>query len=203
MIKNIVFDMGGVLIQWNPDDLLTRHHVNEQERKVLMENLFHNWKWSLLDAGYYNEQQLVDEVCPLIPEKLRPIVRDIVMDFGRDNVPVMPGMPQLVKRLKDNGYKIYLLSNAGPRHHEYWCKVEGHEYFDGVFVSALYKMIKPERIIYKTMLETFKIKAEESVFIDDMPINCTGAFLSGITPINFKGTDNLIAELTKIGVNCN
>ncbi len=200
MIKNIIFDMGGVLIKWNPEELMAKYNLTSEEYDFLLERIFYNWKWSLLDAGYYTNRQFVDVVAPTIPEYLRSVLYDVVMNYGREPVPAVPGMPGLVKKLKKNGYRIYLLSNAGLNHSEYWCNVEGHEFFDGVFVSAYYKMLKPERIIYKTMLDTFGIKAEESVFIDDLPINCAGAFLCGITPVNFKGTDKLIEELTELGV---
>lgn len=203
MIKNIIFDMGGVLIKWDPEGMLKKMGLTDTDRETVMNTVFKSYHWSLLDAGYYDEQAIFEVFKKQLPEHLHKAVEAILMDFGNETVEMIPGMPELVKKLKDNGYGIYLLSNAGPRHPEYWKNVKGHENFDGVFVSANYKKFKPERAIYTCMLEKYGLKAQESVFIDDLAINCAGAFLVGINPIVFKGKDNLIEELEKLGVNCN
>ena len=204
MIKNLIFDMGGVLIEWNPSEMLEREHVSEEDRKLIFEKAFNNYKWNLLDAGYYEkEEDFLAEICPTLPEHLQSLITRIVMDFGEEFMRPMPGMEELIKKLSKNGYKIYLLSNAGPGHDKYWSKIPSSRYFDKIMVSALEKMYKPERLIIQHALETFDAKADESVFIDDLAINCAGAFLAGITPINFKSVGSLIEELEKLGVNCN
>ena len=202
MIKNIIFDMGGVLINWNPNGAMAKMGLSDSDRELVMNTVFRSYHWPLLDAGYYNEEQIMQIFRKQLPEHLHKVVESIVLDFGNESVEVIPGMPELVKKLKDNGYGLYLLTNAGPRQPEYWKNVEGHENFDGVFVSSFYGLYKPERTIFSRMLSEYNLKPDECVFVDDLALNCAGAFLSGIKPVLFKGKEELSAELEKLGVDC-
>lgn len=203
MIKNIIFDMGGVLINWNPTQFMREAGLSEQDITLLNGLTFKNYKWTLMDAGYFgSDEAFLEFILKDVPERLHKVLSDIVLDFGREVVETLDGMPDLVRTLKRNGYGIYLLSNAGYRHPDYWQHVDSHECFDGVVVSAHVRMIKPEKRIYDHILEKYDLKASECVFVDDLPINCAGAYIAGITPVNFKSREQLIESLEKLGVNC-
>lgn len=201
MIKNIVFDMGGVLIKWTPRMYIDRYNLTEEEKILLEKVIFRNYHWPLLDFGYYKtEQDFLNDINPMIPEHLRDIAKDIVTKWDQPQVPDYPGMADLIGKLKNNGYKIYLLSNAGPRHDEYWPRVAASKYFDGKVVSAYESQFKPGTEIFKTLLNRFSLKAEECVFIDDVAVNCAGAFLAGLTPIVFENPEQLVTELSKLNI---
>ena len=84
------------------------------------------------------------------------------------------------KKLKENGYKIYLLSNASSDFHERRSGIPALSYFDGVVVSADYKLLKPEKEIYEVLYEKFLLKPEECFFIDDVQKNIDGAKATGM-----------------------
>lgn len=81
------------------------------------------------------------------------------------------GAKELVEELKNNGYKVYLLSNASINQKNYWSSVPGSEFFDGVLVSSFIKIIKPQPEIYEYLLNKYNLKREECVFIDDSTQN--------------------------------
>jgi putative hydrolase of the HAD superfamily len=97
------------------------------------------------------------------------------------------GMAELVQELKENGYGIYLLSNASLRQHDYWSKVPGWQFFDGKIISADEKVMKPHPDFYRIALERFALKPEECFFIDDVPANIEGALYCGIPGAVFHG----------------
>lgn len=201
MIKNIIFDMGGVLIDWTPEKYTARYDISAEDKTLLEDVIYKDYRWPLLDFGYYEtEQAFLEDAYKLLPERLHQIAKELVCDWDKPEILNYPGMGELVKQLKENGYNIYLLSNAGARHKEYWHKVAGSEYFDGVVISNYEKQFKPCPEIYKTLLNRYNLVADECVFTDDMATNCAGAFLCGIHPIVFRGPERLKVELRKLGV---
>ena len=110
-------------------------------------------------------------------------------------------MQFLPKALKEAGYHCYLLTNASVLFREYEDRIPAFQAMDGIFVSAEHKMLKPDREIYETMLAEFGLKAEESIFIDDMPVNVAGAIFCGMKGIVYKDdVDQLLADLKWYGV---
>lgn len=201
MIKNIIFDMGGVLIDWSPRAYIERYDISEEDINLLEKVVFNTYRWPLLDFGYYeSEEDFLKDIDCDIPQHLKQIARKLVLEWDNPSILNYKGMAEIIKKLKDNGYKIFLLSNAGPRHKNYWHKVAGSEYFDGVMVSAYEKLYKPCKEIYLDLLQKFSLNADECVFTDDLTVNCAGAFMCGIHPIVFRNPEDLCSELRKLGV---
>ncbi len=200
MIKTIIFDMGGVLIDFAPDKFVERYPIlSEDEKKLLANEVFKSGPWSLLDFGFITEDEEIAMVCERVPERLHKVVEDLVRTWDDPIIP-MPGMAELTTELKDNGYRLLLLSNAGPRHDEYWPKIPGSGNFDGKLISAYEKLYKPQTDIFELLLRRFGVDPREAVFIDDSPPNCAGAMMVGLDAIVFRGEDELRVELEKRGV---
>ena len=198
MIKNMVFDMGNVLLHFSPSHYVKNLGLeNAEDEKKVFNATYLTWKCAYLDKGDFTEESFVDAVCEDIGEKYRPYIEKLIFHWADDVKPV-DGMADLIKELKDKGYKIYLLSNAGFRQHEYWERIPGHEYFDGTIVSCDVKAVKPERRIYEKLYETFNLKPEECFFIDDLIINIYGAKETGMDGFVFRNDiDDLRNELKK------
>lgn len=201
MIRNIVFDMGQVLIRWRPADMLDALPLTAQERCMILEELFQSVEWVMQDRGVLVEAETVERAMARLPEYLRPSVDKLAHWFRWHLVP-MPGMAALVRELKEQGYGLYLLSNASTALRGYFPGIPGSECFDGIVVSGEEKVMKPLAKIYETLFDRFDLKAEECLFIDDAPANIDGAAVCGMQGIIFRGdAKRLRNELRSRGVN--
>ena len=187
MIKNIIFDMGRVLVEFYPEDFLTKEGITDiAERELLLREIFHHEDWTNMDAGIMNEQEMYDEAVKRIPEHLHQTAHNLIFDWNDPIIPVK-GMEDFVRECKEKGYGIYLLSNASVAQPVYWLRIPGHQYFDGTVVSALEKIMKPDVRIYQILLDRYGLKAEECLFIDDVARNIKGAEKAGIRGYLFDG----------------
>ena len=187
MIRNIVFDMGNVLINYDPAHFVARLGLeNPEDEQLLLREIFQSPDWARQDRGEIGESGLYALVCGRLPARLHGAAEELIF---RWNEPIEPigGMDGLVKKCKDAGLGVYLLSNASVRQREYWDEIPGSELFDGRIISAEVKCVKPGPEIYGILLERFGLKAEESVFVDDMPANVEGAKRAGLRGILFDG----------------
>ena len=179
MIRNILFDMGNVLIYFDRNLFMERLGVSEEDRKLLMREVFLSVEWVRMDRGSLVEESALEYICRRLPERLHDAAQKLVSMWDRPILPI-PGMYELIEELKTNGYGIYLLSNASLRQHEYWPRIPASRFFDGTLISADEGVIKPQPEIYRLILERCGLKAEECFFIDDVPANIEGAFSCGI-----------------------
>ena len=203
MIKNIVFDMGNVLIYFDRDAFLDTVGVTDPEdRKILLREIYLSLEWSRMDRGSLTDSEAAKIMEKRVPERLRKYVHALVEEGDRPILPV-PGMAELVEELKKNGYGIYLLSNASYHQRDYWPRIPGAEFFDGEMVSAYELLVKPQPEIYERLCERFSLKAEECVFIDDSTLNCEGAFFCGMSTVPFHDdVSELRSKLRGMGVSC-
>ena len=185
-IKNVVFDMGQVLLRFDRDRVIGRLGLPKEDEKTLMNEVFLSKEWELMDWGETTDEAAAESICARLPARLHEPVRQIVLHWDEPIEPV-PGMAELVGELKRAGYGVYLLSNASHRQPEYWARVPGAELFDGGVISAEIGYVKPEREIYQALLERYGLKAEECFFVDDTPLNVVGAMRCGMDGAVFHG----------------
>ena len=178
MIKNIIFDMGGVLIDYNPEKTLYGM-FDKETADILLREIFRNPIWSDKDRGIIFPEDIMAQKRDAIPAEVFEKVSEMVDNFYPYMLP-FEKMYGLVKQLKENGYGIYLLSNASSDFHERRNGIPALALFDGVVVSADYKVLKPEKEIYLTLFEKFGLKPEECFFIDDVQANIDGAKMAGM-----------------------
>lgn len=187
MIRNVVFDMGNVLITFNQARFIDRAGVTDPaDKELLMRELFHSIEWSFMDWGEMDEAEAEAAILKRLPERLHAVARDMIYRWNEPVEPI-PGMAQLIADLKAKGMGVYLLSNASVRLPEYFPSVPGSEHFDGGVVSALEKCVKPMPEIYRVLLNRYGLKAEECLFVDDIAINVTGAMRCGMQGYVFDG----------------
>lgn len=198
MIRNIVFDMGNVLVRFDPGMFMTREGIlDPEDRQTVTRELFQSVEWAQMDMGILNEDTVEPRVLTRVPERLREKVKHLLHNwaFPRE---MMPGMEDLVYRLKKAGYGIYLLSNASASQPDYWNPMPVSKYFNGTMISAFVKTVKPNPTIYRLFTEEFGLPEEECVFIDDAPINVAGAIACGWQGIVFHGDEAEIEEKLKL-----
>ena len=201
MIRNVVFDMGQVLIHWNPHLLLTPFHLTPEEEDAVIRELFQSVEWVRLDRGTITEEGAVRAVCERLQETLHTCVREVVTRWHARTLEPMEGMADLLRELKEKGMHIYLLSNANLKLRSYFPRIPGSECFDGLMVSAEERLLKPQHEIFEALLYRFGLKAEECFFVDDVPANVEGAAEAGLSGTVFYGdVPRLRRELRKAGI---
>lgn len=186
MIQNIVFDMGGVLIDFNPSRYIARVTDDPRDAELLRQELFISEEWAHTDRGDMTYEEVADSVCRRLPERLHPLVRRLLAEWVLD-MPAIPGAEELARDLKAAGYRIYLLSNTCEKFHTFRELIPALRYFDGEFISCDWRLVKPEPGIYQSFFSHFGLVPAECLFIDDSPQNIEAAARQGMAGYVFHG----------------
>ena len=197
-IKNIIFDFGGVLIDWNPVYLYSKVFETEDEINHFLENIC-TYPWNVLqDAGRSIKEATLEKQLEHPQYK-----EEIGMYYGRWEE-MLGGIFEentaLVAPLKER-YNVYGLTNWSAE--TLPIAIERYEFFkylDGIVVSGDEKLVKPDLQIYKVLLDRYDINAHESLFIDDNLANIEAACELGFHTIHYTPEVNLKAELESAGV---
>ena len=200
MIRNILFDMGNVLIRFDRKLFLDRLEVSEEDKSLLLREVFANVEWAQMDRGSKTEATAWESACKRLPSRLHLAAKQLFFRWDEPLIPI-EGMYELVEELKEKGYGIYLLSNASYRQHEYWPRIPASRFFDGTLISADVGVVKPQPEIYKLCAEKFGLKVEECFFIDDVGANIEGAVNCGMSgTVFFSDVSRLRKDLRSAGV---
>lgn len=187
-IKNVVFDLGGVLIDFNEQRMLD-DNVPKEFHSAVSRATFHSEEWKMMDSGILEVEEAVDKMLESLPEEIHEGVRSMIID-REVQMPPIHEMTAVIDALYDNGYTLYVLSNCAKWLHEFLerCVPSGDK-FSGMIVSADHGTIKPDERIYNILFDTYSLKAEECFFIDDSPANIETARKLGMTAHCFKNRD--------------
>lgn len=194
MIKNVIFDMGNVLLSYNPDICLKRFVAHEEDRKTIKRELFEGPEWEAGDLGELTDEERFEKVSRRVPARLHEALKKCALEWTVCLKPV-PGAREFLSYVKEKGYRIYVLSNASSSFYDYFPGFLPFDYFDGVVVSCALHLVKPDIRIYRYLLDTYGLKAEECFFIDDMAANVEGAQKAGMGGAVFHGDFEEIKEL--------
>lgn len=199
MIRNIVFDMGKVLLDYDPVKVCWQYTDRAEDVELIDKVLFSAPEWVLLDKGVITEEEAMKVVRDRLKEdRLKRMVDLCLANWHVYNISPKAGMKELVKDLKKNGACIYLCSNASLRLRVFEQQIPGIEYFDGTLVSAEERLLKPDPAIYMRLFEKFGIRPEESFFIDDLAANIEGARKTGMDGHCFADGDvNSLREVLR------
>ncbi|MDO4939563.1 MAG: HAD family phosphatase [Lachnospiraceae bacterium] len=187
MIKNLIFDMGNVLINYRPEHFMDRAGLTDaQDRETLLKEVFHSEEWIMADAGKITAADIFTLCSKRLPDRLHAVTRELILHWFEPLEPI-PGMAEFIKQNKELGRGIYLLSNAPDTAHLYVDKVPGIEYFDGITISSDIRMEKPYADIFNYVCDKYGLVHEECLFIDDVQKNVDGAEAVGMHGYLFTG----------------
>ena len=184
MIKNIVLDMGNVLLEFNPNVIIDKTCDTEEEKALILKELFLGEEWIMGDYGTITNAERFDLISKRVPEHLHDKLRECVDNWDICMKPI-EGAQEFCKNIRDKGYNVYVLSNACNKFHEYFPRNYDVDFFDGIMVSSDVHMIKPDVRIYELLLDKYSLKAEECLFIDDREENVEGARKAGVKAVIF------------------
>lgn len=196
-MKNIVFDFGGVLVDWNPHHLYDKYFGSREKAEWFLNNIC-LYSWNLQMDGGKPFAEGVAELQAEHPEWSEAIAiyhtRWIEMMNGE-----IEGMASVIRRLKMAGYGVYGLTNWSA---ETFPMIRDtypvFQEFDGIVVSGEEHLLKPDAAIYKCLLERYALQAEESLFVDDNADNVAGARNVGMKAIQFTSVEELERELKDV-----
>ena len=197
-IQNIIFDFGGVLIDWNPIYLYSKVFDNESDMNYFLENIC-TPQWNIQqDAG-----RPLDEATKLLQQE-HPEYKELIGYYYSRWEEMLGGViepSERVLRMLKPHYPIYGLTNWSaetiPIAYE---KYDFFDLLDGIVVSGDEKLIKPDPKIYHVLLDRYNLKADESLFIDDNIQNVQAAEKIGFHTIHFTENINLEEEVKERGL---
>lgn len=185
MLKNIIFDFGNVIMNYDPNEILNHYQLTPEEHQLLLKNIFQSKEWLEIDAGKIAEDEATEIFVNRVPEKLQRKVKQIMATWP-ENVDFYEPVFHFISELKRQGYKIYALSNTGMSFANFVKNSEMGDYFDGYVFSAQEKLMKPDPKIYQLLLKRYSLKPEECLFIDDLSVNTKAAKKVGMDAFTFK-----------------
>lgn len=196
-IRNIVFDFGGVLLDWNPRHMYRAFFPNEADMEYFLSNICTD-AWNaeqdrgrsfsdgirLLQSQYPDYQEAIH----LYSEKWEDMLKG-----------ELPESTKLLRELKEQKYALYGLTNWSKEKIQIaYRKYDFFALFDGIVVSGVEELIKPDKRIYKVLLDRYGLQAEQSVFIDDNAANIQAAGELGFKVILFDNISNVRKQLTEL-----
>jgi putative hydrolase of the HAD superfamily len=197
---NLIFDLGGVVVRWDPDAIIAGVFSDPGLRARAKADVLAHPDWLDVDRGTL----AVDEGIRRAARRTG-LAHDEVARLFAAVPPSLVPFPEtvaLLYRLKARGYPLYCLSNMGFASIERLEREQRFfEVFSGVVVSCRLRLCKPEPAIYQHALSTYGLKAQDTVFIDDVEKNVAAAAQLGIHPIQFRNVAQLERELRALGVN--
>lgn len=194
MVKNIIFDLGKVLLNFEPLEYLCNKIPEKQIAYKIYGEIFKSSEWVMLDRGVITEEEAVNRICDRNRANDQ-LIRDVMVDWY-DILAPMEDVVDILKELKFLGYKIYFLSNFHLLAFENVSRrYEFFENFDGGIVSYKEKLLKPENGIYDKLVSTYGIEPSESIFIDDTEENITSAERLGFKTVLFTSSNDLKEKL--------
>lgn len=188
MYKNIIFDMGNVLILFYPEKTFGKYLEDKSDVDKIMNVFYKSGAYRECDRGTKTYAEVIDEVSSLLPENVLSVLKDLYLEkgYGLTEMPPFPEMYDLILELKANGYKTYLLSNAGYDFYEYSPHKPAIALMDGRIISCEHKVLKPEKEIYEILFNTYSLDPAECIFIDDVAENIEGGKKCGMDGIVFS-----------------
>lgn len=190
MVKNIIFDLGNVLIKYDPKTFIETY-VSEKNREQFISSVFHSDEWQDLDRGTLSYEKAVEVFSERNPEEKIAVERLFKNNIQDALFPNMKNI-EFVKRLKEENYKLYILSNFHRESFEMISeKLEFEKFFDGKIVSCYCHLLKPEKEIYDLILGEYNLSPEETLFIDDTKANIEKAKELGIQVVHLTSLEEL------------
>jgi putative hydrolase of the HAD superfamily len=195
---NVVFDLGGVLLTWKPDQIIKRIFKDREGQKIIMDKFFCHRDWIDLDRGILDREKAIERAAVrthLDASKIKKLMELVPYSL----IPI-PDTLELIRSVKKNGNRVFVLSNMHidsinfiEKKYPIW------DIFDGMIISSRIQMVKPELEIYQHLLDKFDLVIDKTIFIDDVYENLEAASKLGMRIIRFENTCQCEKELKALG----
>jgi putative hydrolase of the HAD superfamily len=196
-MKNLIFDLGLVLVGWDPRAVLEKHFSDSDDCENAAVNIFEHQDWQELDRGSFSESEAIQRFARNTGFS-EEVAAGAVAAVRNSIVALEPGVA-LLEWVRERGTPLYCISNMAtatyeqlrPRH-------EFFDHFEDIVVSGYVKLIKPEAEIFTYALERFSLPANECLFLDDRPENVAAARELGIHAVQYESTWDCVDEVKSL-----
>lgn len=196
MIKNIILDVGKVLVEWEPDMAFRSLGFEGETLRAVKAATVESSDWNEFDRGALSYEDMLAKFISNAPD----YEKEIRMVWDNVGLPIAQYdySKAWILRMKQKGYKVYILSNYSKWTYENTTEALSFlEDVDGAIFSFQVHQIKPELEIYQSLLDKYHLQPQESVFIDDRQENIDAAIKKGIHGIRFTTYEETLRELEK------
>jgi putative hydrolase of the HAD superfamily len=195
---NVVFDLGGVVVAWQPVEIVARAFDDPRTRDLVEREIVGHPDWLELDRGTLTLEAAVDRAAArtgMAADDVRAFIEGIPASLVADLDAVA-----LLRRVHAAGHRLFCLSNMPTfsmehleRTYDFW------GVFTGAVISSRVGYCKPEPAIYQHLIATFELDPAQTIFIDDVEANVAAAATFGIRTIRFVSVAQCEAELRRLG----
>ncbi len=193
-VRNVIFDFGGVLVRWKPQEILERFYREEALRERVRRAVFEHPDWVEIDRGTLAEEAAVRRFAERTDRPREEIAS--LVQHAKDSLTPIPESVALLRELSRRRVPLYGLSNVSAEtfallreRYDFW------SVFAGIVISAEVKTVKPEPAIFEHLCRAHGLTPAESAFIDDHPPNIEAASRLGFRTILFRGAAECAAQL--------
>ena len=198
-IRNIILDIGNVIVPWDPVGIVTSCFGAEAATPEFVRAVFGPDIWHPLNRGEISGAEARERYQAKLG--IDAAKTDALFDTVKESMWLIPETAALMQRLSAAGYRMYGLSDNVhelvsylKERHDFW------RYFEGAIISAEVGLLKPDPAIYRCLLDTYGLQADQCVFFDDMPYNVAGAKAVGLHAFLFTDAATAAADLRSLGV---
>ena len=198
MIKNIIFDVGNVLVLWDKE-LIAKSVFpkNEEACKIALEDCLKSPYWLEYDLGKESDETIKNKMKEKIPKDKQHYVDEFLANCT-EHLQIIKEVNEWGIKMNKKGYKIYLLTNFPSTFPKFLPHLPIKDYIEGYVCSSEVKIMKPDKAVFELLFDKFNLKREECLFIDDVKNNTDAALEVGMGKvITFNGKVEQLEEFDK------
>jgi HAD superfamily hydrolase (TIGR01509 family) len=193
-VNNVIFDVGGVLLDWNPGRILEGYYADPAERGAMQQAIFLHADWLELDRGTLAESALLARIAERAGRPVPELAT--LFEVVRDSLQPKMDTVALLHALAARRVPLYCLSNMPARTYAYLReRFDFWRCFTGIVISGEVRMVKPQPEIFAYLLQRHGLVAADSVFIDDHGPNVDAARAQGLHAVQFRDAGQCAAAL--------
>ena len=197
MIKNIVFDLGNVLLSFRPEEFFNKNGYEEGTKELIINDIFRSREWLMLDNGDITTTEAIEGISAKSSLKTDEIAS--VFNLRTKIIFPLTANTKLLPALRKHGFKLYYLSNfPNDIFDEVYKKYDFFRYFDGGIISGRVNASKPDKKIFRILLQKYSLSAGESLFIDDSERNVKAAESIGMKGLHIQAPEELTSKIKKV-----
>jgi 2-haloacid dehalogenase len=199
-LTTVVFDIGNVLVAWDPRNLYRRYFEGREEKMEWFLSNVCTPAWNVEQDRGRSFADAVDLLVKEHPPEWHPMIRAFDEQWQETISGPIHGTVDILKTLKRSNVPVYAITNWNQdKFREALARFDFLNSFDGIVVSGDERMLKPDREIFKLFCERYGVKPETAVFIDDSQRNVEGARAAGMHALHFTSPEALARDLRGFG----